>query len=176
MDPRTVFTMRLEATEPGFQPSGEASYDYDEQLDDVRSVIADACELLAMSEGIAFVVHGFSDQAWSVDVATDLAVVLEQLPEALEALREASDFTIDFYEQGVERALDFHGEGEEIEIECRSGHRTWRPDPQTITIRRDELTRMLRRLAEDFCKLLGSVCQELAEHPWLREWKRAALS
>ena len=76
-------------------PSGETR-SYDEAQDDVTRVLADICESLATSEGVDFVVRGFGQDRWPVDVRVDLAVVVEQVPGVLSAeLRGARDEAVE---------------------------------------------------------------------------------
>ena len=71
------------------------------------SVLQDICELLEEEGTISFFVSGFGDPNWPLDIATDLCVILEQLPLALTKLaNETGEFELDFYEQGVERRLN----------------------------------------------------------------------
>ena len=71
--------------------------EFDPKFDDARAVIASICEEID-ELGIAdFHVSGFGDNAWRVDVATDLVTLLEQLPEALFVLEQREgEFRIDF--------------------------------------------------------------------------------
>jgi hypothetical protein len=52
---------------------------YDPSLDDVRSILEDVCE--AAGAESRFVVPGFGQDSWPVDVRTDLPDFLEQLPD-----------------------------------------------------------------------------------------------
>ena len=76
---------------------------YDPNDDDVRSILMDVCR--AIGQRGEFVVSGFGQNSWPVDVQTDLPVFLEQLPSALLAVSKCAMAEIDFYEQGVERSI-----------------------------------------------------------------------
>ena len=73
---------------------------YHLELDDVRSILNDVCDWL--QPHARFIVSGFGQARWPVDVRTDLCVLLEQLPSALLALASDAPFEIDFYEQGIQ--------------------------------------------------------------------------
>ncbi len=150
----------------------ESNHSYDSEFDDERSVIGDGCEVLARLSTMRFLVNAFAQDHWLVDVETDLAVILEQLPNVLSELREGRPTILDFYEQGLERALIFAGEGVSVEIRCRSQHPTWKFDRATIFMKRSEVIAMLQKLGDDFVDFLEQACRNLADHPWLREWQR----
>lgn len=59
---------------------------YDTELDDIRSILMDACRLL--EHHVIFVVSGFGQDRWPVDTGTDLPVFLEQLPHVLKAVKD----------------------------------------------------------------------------------------
>ena len=70
---------------------------------DAHSVIANVCQVIADLECGRFAVGGFGDDDWPVDERTDLAVLLEQLPEAINSVQGniTNSFVVDFFEQGV---------------------------------------------------------------------------
>ena len=99
---------------------------YDEELDDVRSLLHDLCAALADVGRIRFVVQ-FAGEHWPVDVSAD------QLP-GVKGLAEP--FEIDFYEQGLERTLHFAPRGGEIDVHCTSRHATWTAPVTTVRLPR----------------------------------------
>jgi hypothetical protein len=147
-----------------------ASHEYDDDLDDVRCVISDACEVLAASEGGEFRVRAFSDDAWPTDIATDLPTVLEQLPAVMAGLRDGRAFELDFYEQGLERVLHFEPSGQTVAVTWSSRQPAWSPSVSRIEVGRDQLVSMFAGLADQFCRCLQSACPDLAKNPWLRQW------
>jgi hypothetical protein len=76
---------------------------YDPELDNITSVLTDICEALAEEGSVRFVVDGFGQDPWPVDVRTDLPVVIEQVPAVLKALRSGFSTSLGFYEQGIQR-------------------------------------------------------------------------
>ena len=169
------FLMMIEAQKPLPRTYIEEGSRNDKGVNDAICLIIDACQALASTSRIKFIVLGFDTKPWLVDVKTDLALVLEQLPYAIESLQEKKDFSIDFPEQGVERRLDFQRKGDEVEIECVSGHHRWEPQPEAMFIKCEELKLMLQDLARDFSALVGDVCPRIAEHPWFQDWKKSVL-
>lgn len=146
----------------------EPSEVYDEALNDVNAIIMDMCISLGDTGGFDFRVSGFGDDRWPVDVATDLATVLEQLPVALDACAAGEPFTLDFLEQGVERRLEFALIGESsYEVTC-IGNPTWNPERLTEEVRRDALLAMLAGLGSKFCALAFALLPEASKHPWFR--------
>ena len=169
------FSMRLLAEGPVPRAPDEGQFAYDEELDDVLSLLSDVCGVLASSREIRFVVTGFDRKPWPLDVETDLAVVLPQMPEVLESLRQGRDFSIHHYEQGVERCLNFRVGDDRFEIECVSSDPNWEPQPRTLSIRRQDLERMLHEFCQEFCRLAETACPALTGHPWFQEWRRGVL-
>ena len=100
------------------KPSTEQP-DYDEELDNIESVIMDICEVLSDTQTIRFRVSGFGEPAWPVDVGTDLATIISQIPDVLGALHQSENTSIQFYEQGIERELFFSCNNSRVEMACK---------------------------------------------------------
>lgn len=113
---------------------------YDPHEDDVRSILIDICQALGSES--EFVVSGFGQERWPVDVKTDLSVFLEQLPSALRAVSEGVMADIDFYEQGIERSITLEPRGHSYLAICRS-RTNWKPDPAVEQLPGEELEEML---------------------------------
>jgi hypothetical protein len=144
--------------------------EYEEEEDDVNALIADVCEYLADIGGVTFRVSGFGQNPWPVDVRTDLAVFLEQLPYAISAIeRSDPNFVIDFYEQGIERTLVFVRDESEFTVECISAT-DWVPLPTKESISAEELRSMFVWIRESFFTLVGTVAPGLTQHPSLLDW------
>lgn len=145
----------------------------DEDLDDVTALIGRICAILAEAGSFEFHVSGFGDERWPVDIRTDLAVFLEQVPEAIHALDRGDDeFTIDFYEQGIERSLRFMRRGDAVSVHCES-MTNWAPDASEEIVSIDALRAMLTAVAAKFVHLAREVAPALGDHPWLRDWEAA---
>jgi hypothetical protein len=147
----------------------ELALRYDEELDDSRSIISDICEALADTCSVDFIVSAFGQERWPVDVRTDLPVFFEQLPDALAAVEAGSSFSLDFYEQGVERFVHFELKGEQYSARCES-HTGWRPEPAVETIDRMELKRMFSDVREGLMEFLFRNAGRVAAHPWMQQW------
>jgi hypothetical protein len=143
---------------------------YDPDEDDVRSILMDVCD--ALEPRSVFAVSGFGQDVWPVDVKTDLAVFLEQVPDALRAIRERKVAEIDFYEQGVERSIAFEPAGAKYVATCKTWSTTWQPHPSIEEISADALEQMLLAAREEFMRVLTRMAPGLADHPWIREWLR----
>ena len=143
---------------------------YDEALDDGRSVIADICETFADTNKIQFIVSGFGSNQWPVDCRFDLPVIIEQLPEIRrKILKEDFNFVLDFYEQGIERAVSFKKENDNVVLECTSRN-DWVPDPCRIEMRKDNVSSIFNTLHESFLFLSQYICNDLAKNTLLKEW------
>lgn len=146
---------------------------YKEELDDVRSILSDICEALADTSSADFIVTGFGQERWPVDVRTDLPVFLEQLPKALTSVELGSSFSLDFYEQGIERIIHFECTGDEYSARCES-QTDWKPQPAIETISRLELRKMLSDVRQGLMQILLLHAPRVAAHPWVRDWAGVA--
>ncbi|MEV6055815.1 hypothetical protein [Streptomyces sp. NPDC052107] len=95
--------------------------------EDYESLVMDACELLAETD-CRFRVAGFGQGPWPVDISYDLSSVIEQLPQALTALRRKNRAQIDFCGQGFERVVVFVPLGDQITMTCTT-QTGWIPRP-----------------------------------------------
>lgn len=136
---------------------------------DYQSLIMDACSLLSQTD-CRFLMAGFGDDDWGVDVAYDLSVVLEQLPLLLAGLRGGADVELDIYSQGMERTLQFGRRAGQVLIHCLS-QTSWVPDPDTEILPFDDLEVMLVQLAVDFSMSLELVSPEMSSAPPFPEWR-----
>lgn len=146
---------------------------YSYELDDVRSVLTDLCDILADVEGTRLVVCGFDAAPWRASVRADLPVVLEQLPDLLRGFRARTTVELDFFEQGLERAVRFSGAGPTLKVTCVSRQTTWSPRIQAIAMTREATYDMFRGLADTFIRVARDACPRLVEHPWIVSWASA---
>lgn len=144
--------------------------EYDDELDDGRSVIADICEIFADTEKIQFIVSGFGDIRWPVDCRFDLPIIIEQLPEIIIKMKNDDfNFSLDFYEQGIEREVIFKGDKNNVILKCLSRN-SWIPEPSKIVIEKGEIYKIFNKLYEDFLYYSEILCNELANHYLFKEW------
>lgn len=137
---------------------------------------ADPSEVLIWSTeyleelGSRFVVCGFGDESWPVDVGYDFAVVADQLGDVLEAVRLGLRAELCFDGQGVERCVEFGGGiGGRMELTCRS-RVGWVPDPAVEHMLRVEVESMLVNLMIEFAKATLETWPSLALLPPVSEW------
>lgn len=142
--------------------------EYDPEFDNVQSILIDMCE--AFSDAASFSVSGFGQSEWPVDVHTDLPVFLEQLPDAITLLRKSANAEIDFYEQGLERKLEFEPSSEWCIVRCTS-LTMWEPQPATEKMSRFEVIRMMQVARDEFMRALSRADASLATHPWITRWR-----
>ncbi|MET3496457.1 hypothetical protein [Variovorax boronicumulans] len=143
---------------------------YDPDDDDVRSIVMDLCG--ALDESADFLIAGFGQARWPVDVRTDLAVFLEQLPDAVQALRARQAAVIDLYEQGIERTLEFLPPGDRCAVRCIS-RTDWAPDPEVEELDITALDDMLLAVRDEFLKVLAQLAPSVVGHPWIAGWRQA---
>jgi hypothetical protein len=121
---------------------------YDEELDDIRSIVMDICEALADTNAFDFTVSGFGQSRWPVDVRTDLATVIEQ---------------------GVERSLEFVPSGLSYDVHCRS-RTSWQPHPDVERIDAAVVLAMLVKLQRTFAAIVERLLPKIAAHEWFRRF------
>jgi hypothetical protein len=146
--------IRLDLTD--VPSSAVSNLQFDPRYDDIRKLLMDVCEQVEESGRGTFIVSGFGDDSWPVQVATDLPVLLEQLPSAIVAVTQKSSFTINFYEQGIERILYFRPSGEDYLVECTS-FLDWKPAATHVPIHTKDLTDMLFHLKTEFINFLSRI-------------------
>jgi hypothetical protein len=144
----------------------------DFELDDVVAVLISICEVFEQSEMVSFVVSGFGQEKWPINCRTDLATVMEQIPDIIEKISEETfSFQLDFYEQGVERQLVFEQEGELVRVTCIS-RTNWLPTPSVIFMERVEVSTMFENLYNNFFEFSSVLCVDLVKNPLLKDWKK----
>lgn len=163
----TEFLMRLDVRSA---VHAEAIGPFDDELDNIISVLHAVCGHLAAAPGVAFMIGGFGQARWPSDGRTDLCVVLEQLPSVIRALEEGSASELDLYEQGLERTLRFDPKGSRVDVTCSSRCTSFEPAPATVALERSEVVAMLRRCLDTFVLVLHESFPAIANHPWVVEW------
>jgi hypothetical protein len=144
-----------------------------EERIDTLSVLETLCSELQDSGCIEFIVAGFGQEKWPVDVRTDLLTVLEQLPSIVEAVRSGtSEFELDLFEQGIERRLTFERSGDELVVTCVSGT-DWQPRPFTARLLVSKLQEMVSNLRRDFLRYAAARCPASTSWVGLKEWSAA---
>ena len=146
---------------------------YDAELDDTRSVIADLCRLLTSLGGTRFVVLGFGLDPWPTTIDPDLAVVLEQLPEVVAALRRREPARLDFYEQGIERSLWFSPDRDTSSVTIVCTDLNGVPHADQVVMPHEDVVSMLWQLGSSFLKIASRLCPRTVAHPWLSTWRTA---
>lgn len=127
----------------------------------VVHVLAAQCRALARSRGVSFRVSGFGDDRWPVDVETDLAVMLEQLPTASSRLLARQPFELNFFEQGIERYLTGTPSDEVVRFECVSMLPHWSPSPPVEVVSLADTERMFCEVRSRYELAVERTC------PWL---------
>ena len=141
---------------------------YDPALDDIRSVLDDICG--AVAPDAEFTVSGFGQEQWPVDVATDLSILLEQLPRIIQAVRSRADAELDFYEQGIERKMVLKAAADNSnELACMSFTR-WQPNPKKERVDGDALLASLEDVQLEFLRYLHRAAPSLANRDLVLDW------
>jgi hypothetical protein len=153
------------------QPVPEEDRIYDEELDDIGSILHDVCRSLQDVPGIEFRVSICSSNPWPVTVQTELCLVMEQLCDVIRGLGSGSA-RLDFYEQGIERNVTFAAAKDYFSVACADMIPTAGSRTSTMTVTRRELIESLRELASNFVRAARACCPEKSGHPWFEKWSR----
>jgi hypothetical protein len=145
--------------------------EYNSDLDDIRSLLFDICQVLARTESVLFVVEGFDEKPWPVDVSTDLVTFLEQVPDLLDWFdsEDSSKFVLDFYEQGIERSLIFDRTDSVINIACES-RTDWEPKYDEV-VQKADFDVMFTEFLRNFIHCTKILCPGILNHAWFYEWR-----
>ncbi|MGW9125603.1 hypothetical protein ACWGPW_11420 [Paenibacillus chitinolyticus] len=135
------------------------------------AVISMICDIFEISGAVRFKVSGFGQNEWPVDCRTDLATVMEEVPEILKKIElNQYDFILDFYEQGMERQVTFSPDKDAIKLTC-SSRTYWTPDPVFIHMKKEQISRIFEDLYSRFLEVGEILCIDLIHDPLLEEWK-----
>ncbi|MDY7012996.1 MAG: hypothetical protein SVX43_05235 [Cyanobacteriota bacterium] len=148
---------------------------------DINSLLSVACERLEETGLFVFEMSGFGRETWPVEVYPDLACVLEQLSEAIDAIhQERYPFNLELYEQGIEKTITFVKENDEglIKAKCHDfwpqegcdRSSSWSPEPDTIVILKENLLSQLLFLKFSFIQAVQKKCSDLAAEDLFIEW------
>lgn len=143
---------------------------YDEELDDISSLISDACRFMSVRGGYEFSLTSHVVRHIALDVGTDLAIVLEQIPQLLTWLRQetSEQFTLLLYEQGVNLRIELTKTGNAIRLrfsELTSGHELGVDIASAHAIETGA-----RAVSDYFIEFVRSRCNPIFTHPWFQEW------
>lgn len=167
-----MFSMELKAEIPfnNIKMNDYVNNEYDNDLDDGRSVISDVCAIFADTENLFFLVSGFGDENWPVDCRFDLPVIIEQLPDIINKIDNKDfNFQLDFYEQGIEREIIFIDAGDLVYLECISRN-GWVPETSKIEMKKENVSTMFLKFYKDFMLFSEVLCNDLANHHLFKEW------
>lgn len=137
-------------------------------LNDRHELLVGICG--ALRRNIEFNVSGFGQARWPVDVETDLPLFLDQLPAAILNADSGLAFEIDFYEQGLERRIEFSPVGKSFYVSCSSGT-DWRPEPKFLNIDQNSVVSLLREPMERFVEIVVSALPVVLQNPCFQSWR-----
>ncbi len=138
---------------------------YDDEFDNEISVLTDICSEFAKNKFNSFKIQAFSSEFWPVDIETDLVVFLEQLPICIREIESGHDFSIDLYEQGINREIFFKFNHGDYKCYGESHDATWLPS-YTENITQLDLLKMLKAFLDCFLSAL----KFMNTNKYLLEW------
>lgn len=144
--------------------------DYDPELDDVSSVLSDLCSWITDAGAAHFKVD-CCGLRWPVDVRTDLAIILPQIPEVLGELSERGSARLQFFEQGIERDIGFTASDEDFEVDCRDLWGNPIVGAHAERIKKTSVYSELSNLALDFINFVEARYPEIAVLPLYKQWR-----
>ncbi len=126
---------------------------YDPENDGLVSVLIDIA--LGLPASCDLIVSGFGRGRWTTITDIDLPLILEQLPDAYAAISMRQSFNLDFYEQHLQRFIQFEATGAAY-VATVSPFDGSSPDAfENEQIATADLTRMLDNLRNtliDYCQ------------------------
>jgi hypothetical protein len=142
-----------------------------EELDfeTTQEMIMFICEAFDDIGCCSFIVKGFGDEWWPVDVFTDLAVLVEQLNLALQSIKNFKSFVLDFYEQGLERKVNFEYRDGIYKINCIS-LTDWEPTAEG-DLESAHVELELSKFKERFVELAEKKLPQLSELEMFQSWR-----
>lgn len=149
---------------------GPVEHDPIEPWDDLQEFAIVLCGLLD-DAGVTFSAGGFGDDNWPVDVRFDLSSILPQLPQALDSVRSGADSELDFFEQGIQRAVAISYLGDQAVLTCRSYFTDWKPDPAVETTDWASFGAMVENFAADVAEAAAIAAPELVDAEPLASWR-----
>jgi hypothetical protein len=142
----------------------------DLDLDETEGILGGICLLLEARQDTQFFVSGFGEQVWAVDISTDLASIIEQLPEVVTSLQKRNyPVEIYFYGQGIDRRLVCESNSSSINVTCDSGT-SWVPRPRTLILNEEEFLLQFLDLKTSFIECARQVAPHLAATQQFTSW------
>jgi hypothetical protein len=144
--------------------------DDDEESDygDIRYILRDVCG--ALQSHAEFIVSGFGEERWPLDISTDFAVFVERLPEVLRQIRHGAAAELSFHEQGVERGIWLTPNNGSYTATCESHSLDWQPGHISENLERQEVVEMLTAALNTFMRAFAAIAPELVDHQTVRVW------
>jgi hypothetical protein len=148
---------------------------------DINSIFIIACERLEETGMVFFKMSGFGRDPWPVEVYPDLACILEQLVEAINAIRQDNyPFDLELYEQGTNKTIIFNKkkDAHTIEVKCRDFvpqrgdhyRGAWRPNPDKELVKKNDILSQLVELKASFIQIVQNAYPDLATEDLFIEW------
>lgn len=168
-----MFTLSL--IEPRQRTRADLSPPSAETPEDLVSVLVEICSRL-QELGYEFNVQICSVREWPVDVRTDLAVIVEQLPDALDALADGREDRLEFYEQGVERVVALRNQSDGVLVAWWRLTASTASPMESAVVPRTLVAEALGGLGREFLSAANTRCGRLAQTPtffqyssWLKD-------
>jgi hypothetical protein len=142
------------------------------RLTDINALLHKICCEFEKSQIMKFQIDGFGQNSWTVDIATDFVIFLEQLPNFTRWLMNQPSelFELSFYEQGLERNLIFQFQKQDCIIKCQSWGR-WQPTFEVENISYKELKQMIKILVFQFIRAVQDNFPETYQNNSFQVWK-----
>jgi len=139
----------------------------------IDGLLDSLCDYLGEIKGIEFQVN-WAGEHWPVDIVTDLPVVLEQLPDLVYGLshEKLMGGVLDFYEQGIQRLIEFTCQGELVKLECRSYSERWEPPLAICLMPRELVKARLQRIADTFISVVQRFAPGCVETKAFSDWAK----
>lgn len=140
----------------------------DFEPDIIDEVVMEVCEFFSKNNIAEFEVSGF-DLNWPVDIETDLSIIIPQIPNILLMLRKDNKASLEFFEQGIERRIDFYLKNKLVELLCNNlqGEAIVQR-PEVVSL--DSLKDMFFLLIQEFNYLATIYCSDACDNSIYKQW------
>lgn len=167
-----MFALSLEISE-NLEESPELNRILDDnyQNDDIDTLIQEICNFFEEKDIVNFRLSGFGQDNWPVDVGVDLSSILEQIPEVIHSIDGGYyPFQLDFYEQGIQRRLEFEKDDNFIKITCYSGT-SWIPNPRSVSLTEKDILSQFLKVKQSFVQAAVKIYPQLSESSLFNAWR-----
>jgi hypothetical protein len=170
--------LSLNAIRPVVNIPAMEPFVFDPENDTIGNILGYVCKVIEDTNAFDFMML-VGTKTMRLPISVALEIFLEQLPDALQALRNpsAKEFLLEFYEQGMEMRLIFRKDEENVCLHCEDRRRFVRgqaksPEIESGTFDARSLESNLLSVATVFLAFSDEFCADIASLPDFLNWRQ----